>query len=208
MRHSVGENWLEDSHGRLGVALRDANDFVSDTNDGWGPPDEAAGGVIGDHTNIGHWWSWFVGPYRATYLAALLAESGQHSSYGRLASDPGGPNRIVMFKSCFPNSELAGKPNDPPTGGANPLRGNLEPLTVGNTKGIYIELLSAFAARQDILMGDDHRAAGARWYARRKRPRRQHVADHLLAHRLPVRQRRGVRLLQRPHLERRRVRRH
>lgn len=151
VHHSVGENWLQDVHGGLGLALRDANYFVSDTNYGWGPPDYAAGGVIGDHTDIGHWWSWFVGPYHATYLAALLAESGQHSEYSRLGSDPGGPNRIVMFKSCYPNSELGGSPGDPPTSGANPLRGNSEPLTVGNAKGIYIDLLSAFAARQDTL---------------------------------------------------------
>lgn len=151
VHHSVGENWLQDFHGGLGLALRDANYFVSDTNYGWGPPDDAAGGVIGDHTDIGHWWSWFVGPNHPTYLAALLAESGQHSDYSRLESDPGGPNRIVMFKSCYPNSELGGSPSDPPTSGANPLRGNSEPLTVGNAKGIYIDLLSAFAVRQDTL---------------------------------------------------------
>ena len=40
-------------------------------------------------------------------MTALYAESGQHSNgYSRLATDPGGPNEIVMFKSCFPNSEL------------------------------------------------------------------------------------------------------
>jgi hypothetical protein len=28
-----------------------------------------------------------------------------------------------MFKSCFPNSQLGGHPNDPPTVGTNSLRG-------------------------------------------------------------------------------------
>ena len=35
----------------------------------------------------------------------------------------GGENEIVLFKSCFPNSRLGGNPGDPPTTGANPLRG-------------------------------------------------------------------------------------
>ncbi len=123
MHHSVGENWLQDFHGGLGTALAANNYFVSDTNYGWGPPDDAAGGVIGDHTDIGHWWSWFVGPHHATYLAALLAESGQHSDYSRPGSDPGGSNRIVMFKSCFPNSRLGGSPADPPTRTPPPMGG-------------------------------------------------------------------------------------
>ena len=104
IHHSCGENWLDDWNGGLGIALRDDNYFVSDTNYEWGP------GSIGDNTDIGHWWDWFRGTNSATYLAALYAESGQHSSYSRLSTDPGGENQIVMFKSCFPNSALSGSP--------------------------------------------------------------------------------------------------
>ena len=148
IHHSVGEAWLADGTGGLGIALRDNNYFVSDTNYGWGPADQDDGsGTIGDNTDIPRWYSWFTGPHRDTYLAALYAESGQHCSYSRLATDPGGSNTIILFKSCFPNSNLAGNPSDPPAASAN----NQSSLTVANAKRIYLDLLSYFAAHQDKL---------------------------------------------------------
>ena len=116
IHHSSGENWLGDDNGGLGIALRDNNYFVSDTNYGWGP------GGIGDTTDIGHWWRWFRGTSSAAYLGALYTEYDQHSSYSRLPGDPGGENEIIMFKSCYPNSNLMGNPGDSPTTGSNPLR--------------------------------------------------------------------------------------
>ena len=107
IHHSCGENWLADDNGGLGIALHDNNYFVSDTNYGWGPDG------IGSSTDIPDWYDWFRGPDSATYLAALYSESEQHSTYSRLATDPGGPNRIIMFKSCYPNSALTGDPSDP-----------------------------------------------------------------------------------------------
>lgn len=148
VHHSTGENWLADDNGGLGVALRDNNYFVSDTNYGWGPDG------IGDTTDIGHWWNWFRGPSSANYLDALFAESEQHAAYSRAPNNPGGENQIVMFKSCFPNSNLQGNPNDPPTGENNPLRGqdaNSEHMTVAHAKGIYNDLLPYFATRPDKL---------------------------------------------------------
>jgi len=155
IHHSCGENWLNDGDGGLGITLRDDNYFVSDTNYGWGPPDADLGYEnIGDHTDIGHWYNWFVGPNSVTYATALYTESGQHSWYSRLATDPGGENEIVMFKSCYPNSHLGGNPADPPTGDPNPLRGQdawSEHHTVANAKGIYNDLLTYFTTRQDKL---------------------------------------------------------
>jgi hypothetical protein len=161
IHHSTGENWLADvdesggTGGGLGTALRDNNYFVSDTNYGWGPPDADIGSdTIGDHTDIGHWYNWFAGPHRATYLAALYPESETHATYARRDTDPGGDNQIVLFKSCFPNSGLGGAPNDPPTTGDNPLRGQdsgSEHMTVGNAKGIYNDLLTYFVTRPDKL---------------------------------------------------------
>jgi hypothetical protein len=149
IHHSCGENWLDDSDGGLGIALRDNNYFVADTNYGWGPDG------VGDSTDIGHWWTWFQGPRSATYTAALYAEYAQHSSYSRLSADPGGDNEIIVFKSCYPNSYLGGSPTDPPTSGHNPLRGHDayddSMHTVANAKGIYNDLLTYFAARQDKL---------------------------------------------------------
>jgi len=137
IHHSCGENWLADDHGGLGRALGENNYFVSDTNYGWGPDS------IGDRTDITDWPEWFTGPNRDRYLTALYAESGQNSWYTRSMPDPGGENQIVMFKSCFPNSNLEGSPNDPPARG--------EWLTVGNAKAIYNELLAYFASRPDKL---------------------------------------------------------
>ena len=149
IHHSCGENWLVDGNGGLGAALATNNYFVSDTNYGWGP------GSIGDNTDIGHWWTWFRGPQRDQYTAALYALSEQSSwPYERLDSDPGGENSIIMFKSCYPNSNLQGSANAPPTTGANPLRGEgswSDYHTVANAKGIYNDILSYFATRQDKL---------------------------------------------------------
>ncbi len=148
IHHSTGEGWLADDQGGLGLALRDSNYFVSDTNYGWGPDG------IGDTTDIGHWFTWFRSPNSSTYLNALYAEGEQNSEYSRLTKNPGGENKIILFKSCFPNSQLGGKPNDPPVTGDNPLRGqeaSSEHMTVANAKGLYNDLLQYFAARQDKL---------------------------------------------------------
>jgi hypothetical protein len=149
IHHSTGENWLADSNGGLGRALKTSNYFVSDTNSGWGPDG------IGDNTDIGHWWLWFRGSNSSRYMNALYHEFGQHSSYSRMSDpDPGGQNEIVMFKSCFPNSNISGKPGDPPKTGSNPLRGQSSDsshMTVSNVKGIYDSLLPYFAAHQDKL---------------------------------------------------------
>lgn len=157
IHHSVGENWLDDSQGGLAAALMQNNYYVSDTNYGWGPPDADAGSEnIGDHTDIGYWYNWFAGPNNSTYMKALFSESGQNTAtpYSRLASNPGGENEIVMFKSCFPNSNLGGSANDPPAEGQNLLRGQGSGETVHtvqNAKGIYNDLLKYFATRQDKL---------------------------------------------------------
>ena len=148
IHHSTGEQWLSDDGGRLGLTLAANRYYVSDTNYGWGP------GSIGDTTDTGHWWTWFRGSSSATALRALYTEYRQHSGYTRLSRDPGGENRIVLFKSCFPNSHIGGRPGDPPRTGNNPLRGQdagSPYLTVANVKGLYRDLLSYFATRPDKL---------------------------------------------------------
>jgi hypothetical protein len=154
IHHSTGEKWLADAHGRLGIALRDNNYFVSDTNNGWGP-NSLFGDPIGNHTDVGDWYWWFLGPKRDTFCSALYAESGRHystSPYSRLANNPGGENTIIMFKSCFPNSNIDGNPSDPPLpkGQQNPLWGSGAGsgfLTVTNVKGLYRDLLDYFATK-------------------------------------------------------------
>jgi hypothetical protein len=148
IHHSTGEGWLSDYGGRLGATLKKNNYFVSDTNYGWGPD------AIGDSTDTGHWWRWFRGPNRTTYLNALFQESNRNCEYSRLTTDPGGENTIIMFKSCFPNSYIGGKPTDPPKTGSNPLRGqdSSSPyMKVAYVKGIYNDLLAHFKTRQNKL---------------------------------------------------------
>jgi hypothetical protein len=68
-------------------------------------------------------------------------------------ANPGGENTIVMFKSCFPNSNVGGSPSDaiPPIG-SNPLKGSgMSNLTVGNAKGVYLDLLEYFKTQPDRL---------------------------------------------------------
>jgi hypothetical protein len=155
LHHSSGGNWLQDNNGGLGLALRNNNYFVSDTNYGWGPVPNDGSDPIGSLTDIGHWWMWFSGPKSTEIMNAVYSESGQHASYSRLATDPGGKNRIVMFKSCFPNSALKGTPDDPvPQIDANPLKGQgagTDYHTVANAKGIYNSLLPYFQQHQDTL---------------------------------------------------------
>jgi hypothetical protein len=137
IHHSVGENWLRDDYGILGKTLGENNYFVSDTNYGWGP------NSIGDRTDIPDWREWFRGPNTPTYMNALFTESGKNSSYTRTLANPGGSNTIIMFKSCFPNSNLEGNPDDPP----DSTRG----LTVGHAKYVYNELLKYFGAHPEKL---------------------------------------------------------
>ncbi len=148
VHHSTGGNWLADPnneqpYGGLGMVLRDNNYFVSATNYGWGPDS------IGDRTDIPNWPEWFVGPNSDVYVDALYNESGQNigdfGAWSRLGSDPGGENEIIMFKSCFPNSDLYGAPDDPPASEPN------DQYTVGNAKAVYNALLTYFETRQDKL---------------------------------------------------------
>ncbi|MGV8040061.1 MAG: PKD domain-containing protein [Thermoanaerobaculaceae bacterium] len=150
IHHSTGEAWLGDDHGGLGQALLNNNYFVADTNYGW----SVGGDTIGDRTDIGHWWEWFAGPTRDAVMAALYAQTEQNCGYTRMDPAPAGTNQIVMLKSCFPNSNLGGEPDDPPTTGSNPLRTQdaySEHHTVANAKGIYNDILPYFAAHQEKL---------------------------------------------------------
>jgi hypothetical protein len=145
IHHSCGGNWLADEtpdapSGGLGAALMENNYYVSATNYGWGP------NGIGDRTDIPHWPEWFTGPDSAAILAALYAETGQNvggfGEWQRLAEDPGGENEIILFKSCFPNSDLDGNPDDPAH--PQPIDGE---LSVANAKAGYNDILTYFETR-------------------------------------------------------------
>ncbi len=148
IHHSTGGNWLADPnndqpYGGLGRALMENNYFVSATNYGWGP------NAIGDRTDIPNWPEWFVGPERDLYMQALYTESGQNfgdfGSWPRPAQEPAGENVIILLKSCFPNSDLYGSPND------SPLEVPNDEYSVANAKAVYQALLGYFESRQDRL---------------------------------------------------------
>lgn len=155
VHHSCGANWLSDWSGGLGEALGDSNYYVSDTSFGWGPPDADVGsGHVGDHTDIGHWYNWFAGPNRDTYLAELYTTDAQNATYTRPMADPGGENEVILLKSGYANSDLGGSAEDPPSSGQNLLRGVgawSDHHTVANAKGIHNDILAYFQARQDKL---------------------------------------------------------
>lgn len=155
MHHSVGENML---NAGLFAQLNANNYFVTDTYYGWGPPDE--GGTIGDHTDTGQWYNWFLGPSHSTFLTALYDNTFINEPLTNTMDQPAGPNTVILFKSCYPNSGgISGNPDDPPRlsspDNPNPIWGadayNAEAVTVSNIKGLYRDLLAYFATRQDKL---------------------------------------------------------
>jgi hypothetical protein len=155
IHHSTGGNWLADPnidqpYGGLGQALMENNYFVSATNYGWGPDS------IGDRTDIPDWPEWFTGSSSSTYLNALYNEFGKNvyapsdwryfGDYSRMSDpDPSRENEVIMFKSCFPNSDLYGSPEDSPAPEPN------DQYTVSNAKAVYNNLLAYFETRQDKL---------------------------------------------------------
>jgi len=148
IHHSIGGNWLADPnpdgpYGGLGTALMNNNYYVSATSYGWGPYS------VGDNTDIPNWPTWFTGANSSTILTALYAETGQNigdfGSWPRLGSDPGGENKIVLIKPCYPNSDIFGNPTDPAEIPIN------DSFTVSNVKAVYNNLLSYFQTRTDKL---------------------------------------------------------
>ncbi len=104
IHHSVGQNWLDHS---LDAALL-AKTYVDERNDitygtdvapDSGRPD-SIGGTTGDSTDMYQWLLWFN-----DYLGRVKAHGCAN-----------GANRIVMFKSCYPASNVEGdgtEPGDP-----------------------------------------------------------------------------------------------
>lgn len=151
IHHSCGEQLLNSGHGGLGNALAANNYYVSDTNYGW-----AGGGdkEIGNNTDIGHWWRWFRGPKSEAILKDLYGADVHNADYRNVAKRPEGENTIVMFKSCYPNSEIKGNPDDKANGDLNSPHNfdcGSEQHTVANCKRIYNDLLIYFGKHPEKL---------------------------------------------------------
>ena len=123
IHHSCGENWLANGDGGLGTALNSNNYYVNETYYGWSAEVDDN---LGDSTDTSDWPTWFSSTkmpyvYSATY----------HQAYTNTISDPGGENTIIMFKSCYPNSEVGS--------------------SIDDEKAIYNSLKTYFAAHTDKL---------------------------------------------------------
>ena len=74
---------------------------------------------IGSSTDTGDWFTWFCDTTvqsngetrRDNIMESLYATDNQYASYTPVA-DPGGENEIVMFKSCYPCSEVGSSIDD------------------------------------------------------------------------------------------------
>ena len=96
IHHSVGENWLNDG---LCQALNESNIHVADTYYGWSD--------MGDMTDTKDWPRWFNDAVMPSVYSKLTTETANNTI------PPGsGENTIVMFKSCFPNSNVGASIND------------------------------------------------------------------------------------------------
>ncbi|MBF0101893.1 MAG: hypothetical protein HQK77_13395 [Desulfobacterales bacterium] len=159
IHHSTGGHWLADPntdnpYGGLAAALMANNYYVSATNYCWGPMWADRGEPVGSFTNIPDWLEWFTGSNRDNIMNQVYHEYDQNltncegDSFGswKRSSDPSGENEVILFKSCFPNSDLYGNPNDPTSDSPTPWD-----MTVSNAKAVYMHLLTYFQTRQDKL---------------------------------------------------------
>ena len=118
IHHSVGYDWLSNG---LDAALV-AKSYIDERNDIFygtdllpdsGRPDSLAP-TPGDLTDMNHWILWFN-----DYLGGVKTHCFSN-----------GVNRIIMFKSCFPNSNITGDGVEP----GDPCSTN---KTLANYKAVY-----------------------------------------------------------------------
>lgn len=150
--HSCGDNWLKAGNGGLGDALGRANYFVRDTYYKWNALENED---IGSHTDIGDWHTWFAdesaqGNGRArrdNIMQSVYETDNRHAEYSAI-SDPGGENAVIMFKSCYPNSNVRGDNGTRPEDlfGRNC---SSEAHTLENCKEVYRRILPYMKSRRD-----------------------------------------------------------
>jgi hypothetical protein len=99
IHHSVGENWLNDG---LCRALNDNGYHVADISYGWRE--------YGDYTDTVNWPTWFT----EEVMSLVYQEMGSMTAPNAIEPAPG-ENTIIMFKSCFPNSEVGSNISDEKT---------------------------------------------------------------------------------------------
>jgi len=125
--HSTGSAWIQASCGGLGTALNANNYYVTESDYGWEPrPTPTAPAPIGSYTDTIHWPYWFVDD-----IMQYVYTNTSHYDYTNTFADPGGDIEVVMFKSCYPNSEVGD--------------------SIEDEKAIYNGLLNYFSSHTDKL---------------------------------------------------------
>jgi hypothetical protein len=121
IHHSTGSAWIATGDGNLGQQLNANGYYVTECDYTW---DAQPGDNLGDRTDAVNWPEWFTD----TKMPYVYANSS-HFDYSDAIDDPGGQNEIIMFKSCFPNSEVG--------------------PSIDDEKAIYNGLLAYFGAHTD-----------------------------------------------------------
>ncbi len=121
IHHSTGSDWIRTGGGKLGTALNANNYFVTECDYGWNAD---PGDGLGDCTDTVDWPAWFTDA-KMPYVYANEA----HYDYDNTIDEPAGENTIVVFKSCFPNSEVG--------------------VSIEDEKGVYESILGYFGRHQE-----------------------------------------------------------
>jgi hypothetical protein len=135
IHHSCGDNWLDTGNGNLGDTLGTNNYYVRDIYYGWDAPYNVD---IGNETDTDDWPTWFTDmtvqengvARRDNIMNAVYTTDSMHATYSPI-TNPGGENDIIMFKSCYPLSEVGD--------------------SIDDEKAIYNEILSYFELHPDKL---------------------------------------------------------
>ena len=141
IHHSCGDNWLDTGNGNLGDVLGDNNYYTRDTYYGWEYYNGEEMEDIGSSTDTEDWLIWFGDPdnpvtqsndeLRSDNIMNTLYTTDNKNAVYTPITDPGGENDIIMFKSCFPNSEVGS--------------------SIDDEKEIYNKILNYFELHQDKL---------------------------------------------------------
>ena len=122
IHHSVGSGWLD--QGGLGEQL---------IAHGIGVHDATYGDAIGNDTDMKHWV-----PKFENHMTDII----RFNHHPNVFYDDDRENDIIMFKSCFPNSNITGQGESP----GNPTDPT---LTTANFKATFAGLMEEFAKQQD-----------------------------------------------------------
>lgn len=96
IHHSCGENWLS---GGLNTTLNEHGYHVADITYGWRE--------YGDNTDTADWPTWFTD----NVMRLVYNETGAMTASNSIPA-AAGENEIVMFKSCFPCSDVGASISD------------------------------------------------------------------------------------------------